>query len=191
MQATDPRSKTLLLCFDDRVLRGCNSGEIESAVSNVLDDSLPDPRIPDPVQRNSKLDVWRINISSEDDPLCYGIKIIREQSYTDAYSAPGDPLPAREFKILVGGNEISSGSYVKAGITSLGLMPSTHTNPPRVHLNTIGASSCDEAETAVAIQFGNHFPIDPTSNVIEEIEKNTIHMENNLWLKRNLHIDSW
>lgn len=161
------------------VPRGCGPGELRAAISLVLDyPMVADPRIPDPLGRNAFLRAWESTIQSDDDPLCYGIEVVRTQAYSDAYSAPGDPEPARDWKTITSENVIAPGSYVRAGIRYLGIMPSETINPPAVTDNVIGAPACDEADTAAAIEFGSFVAVDPLEQVEGVVENNVIDMTN-------------
>jgi hypothetical protein len=167
------------------VARGCGEEDIQAAVSYILDAATPDPRIPDPLGRNSFLNVDNIGIFSDDDPLCNGIEIIRSDEYTGKYSPPpppGDPeLVARDWKIMAADNLISAGSYEHAGIVMLGIMPLESINPPAVFGNTIGAAAdaeyCDDTYPPMGIWFGD-LTRDPDNQIDGVVENNEIDMTN-------------
>jgi hypothetical protein len=180
--------------FGDAPTRGCDTvnDDIQSAISFVLraddppdpDTDTPDPRDslpegnPDPINRNSFFGISEIGIYSKDDALCNGIEVIRTQGYTDKYTI--DPvhgevaLPARDWKVGVANTEISPGSYGKAGIVMLGMMPMESINPPYVNSNTIGAAACEDSYP-VGILLGDLTP-DPVNQIEGVVESNTIDM---------------
>jgi len=162
--------------FHDDVERGCGNG-VEAGVSFILTEFTPDPRIPDPLLRNSFLNIREIGIFSEHQPLCNGIEIIRTDGYSDKYSNPSDPEVARDWKIYAHDNLIAAGSYEQAGIVMLGIMPSESINPPSVFGNTIGAAVCGQPDLPppVGILFGD-LTWDPVNQIDGVVESNVINM---------------
>lgn len=157
--------------------RGCGNG-IESAVSFVLDGDLPDPTVPEPLNRNSFLNVRDIGIFSGgqyDEPLCHAIEIIRTDRYTDLYSS--DSEIARDWKVYINDNFIEAGSYEQAGLVMLGMMPSEDINPPQVVGNNIGAANCG-LSGQVGILFGD-LTLDPDRQIAGVVENNVIDMDIN------------
>ena len=184
------RVRYLDIVIGQGIEAGCEPGELHSAISFVLDADTPDPTdslpqdAPDPVNRNSLFFVADIGVYSEHDPLCNGVEVIRTQAYTDMYTIEPDPLkdpiglPARDWKISVSNTEISLGSYIKSGITMLGMMPMQSINPPSVVNNTIWAAACEEGTpeyVAKAIHFGE-LTHDPDNQIDGVVEGNTIDM---------------
>jgi hypothetical protein len=184
------RVRYLDIAIGQGIKAGCEQGELHSAISFVLDADTPDPTdslpqdAPDPVNRNSLFFVADIGVYSEYDPLCNGVEVIRTQAYTDMYTIEPDSgedpigLPARDWKISVSNTEISPGSYIKSGITMLGMMPMQSINPPSVVNNTIWAAACEEGTdyyVAKAIHFGELTP-DPDNQIDGVVEGNTIDM---------------
>ncbi|MFC1740144.1 hypothetical protein ACFL0N_01535 [Pseudomonadota bacterium] len=159
---------------------GCGNG-IEAAVSFRLDEETPDPKDPDPLRRNSLLNVDNIGIFSDGEPLCNGIEIIREDGYTQQYSDPENPELARDWKIMAADNLIGTGSYEQAGIVMLGIMPLESINPPAVFGNIIGAAAdaenCNDSDPPTGIWFGD-LTRDPDNQIDGVVENNEIDMTN-------------
>lgn len=164
----------------DGVPLGCGNG-IEAAVSFILDDNLPDPRDPDPLNRNSLFNVNNIGIFSTV-PLCNAIEIVRTDGYSAEYtytvengSVTGlEQEPARDWKVYATDNLIEAGSYEQAGIVMLGIMPSESINPPSVFGNTIGAGACS-GSNPVGILYGD-LAWDPENRIEGVVENNAIDM---------------
>ena len=124
--------------------RGCDAGEVRSAISFVLHDGINESPT-----GNSFLQIWENTVDSADDPLCTVFEFVREQGYTDKFPE------GQDWKVNIENNVIADGSYEQIGIRYEGMRPQHSLNPPRVEFNTIGAPDCASAAGARAIQFGD------------------------------------
>ena len=166
-----------------RVERGCGAG-IETAVSFTLGANTPDPKDPEPLNRNTFLNIRDIGVFSggeEDEPLCHAVEIIRMPEYTAKWSTEDEEFPARDWKVDIHNIQISAGSYERAGIVMLGMMPSESINPPSVFGNTIGNAHCtipespENVNAPVGILFGN-LTYDWVNQIDGVVESNEIDM---------------
>ena len=155
---------------------GCDGG-IHTALRFRLDSESPDPTALDPAYLHTHWRIQSIHVETDPlgEPLCRGIDLWREDSYTETY----DILGAYDARIFVAGGWIKPGSFTETAIRFGGFKwKSDAHNPPEV----IGVQvdrQADGATDAVAIEFGDISNSDTSAPYHGLIAENVINLSGN------------